>query len=114
VPVPPGALADAALPARTILDVPSIASFPPPRLYFEDGIWVLVLPSAPVGADGATFDDAVSDFVAALVDYACDWKSDRRLARSPAHAKNRTLVDAVLFASEQELLDWVGRARLAG
>ena len=46
----------------------------------EGGGWSVFIPGLPVAADGATFDEAVTEMVDALREYAHDWQ-DHLLTR---------------------------------
>ncbi|MEA2023921.1 MAG: prevent-host-death protein [Actinomycetota bacterium] len=82
-------------------------SLPTPVAVPEDDGWSLMLPGLPVAAEGPTFDDAINEFVDALVEYAEDWEA--RLRTAPNHAANWPLVQFILLSSREALRDWVIR-----
>jgi antitoxin (DNA-binding transcriptional repressor) of toxin-antitoxin stability system len=71
----------------------------------ENDGWSLFIPGLPVAADGATLDEAASEMVDALRDYAEEWADHLRLA--PNHAENWGLVQIVALASDEQLRDWL-------
>jgi hypothetical protein len=82
-------------------------SLPTPVAVPEDDGWSLMLPGLPIAADGPTFDDAINEFVDALVEYAEDWEA--RLRMAPNHAANWPLVQFVRLSSRDTLREWVIR-----
>ncbi len=83
------------------------SSLPTPVAVPEDDGWSLMLPGLPIAADGRTFDDAINEFVDALVEYAEDWEARLRVA--PNHAANWPLVQFVRLSSRDTLREWVVR-----
>jgi predicted RNase H-like HicB family nuclease len=76
----------------------------------EAGGWSVFISGLPVAADGATFDEAVTEMIEALREYADDWQE--RLLDSPNHRENWGLVQLVSLSSDEQLHDWiVGAAR---
>jgi predicted RNase H-like HicB family nuclease len=76
----------------------------------EAGAWSAFIPGLPVAADGATFDEAISELVDALREYAEDWQD--RLADTPNHRDNWGLVQLVGISDDDQLRDWLlGAAR---
>jgi len=71
----------------------------------EAGGWSLFVPGVPVAADGASFDEAADEMVAALREYADDWAERLRLA--PNHAANWALVQLVGLSDDDQLRAWV-------
>ncbi|MGH3341673.1 MAG: hypothetical protein ACRDPK_02090 [Carbonactinosporaceae bacterium] len=59
----------------------------------------------PVHGDGETFEDAVSDLVDALREYAEDWNARPYLA--PNHRDHRAVVELVELSSDEQLRDWI-------
>jgi hypothetical protein len=60
--------------------------------------------------DGATFDEAVTEMVAALREYADDWQD--HLLGAPNHRASWGLVQLIRLSDDQRLRDWiVGAAR---
>jgi predicted RNase H-like HicB family nuclease len=65
-----------------------LASLIPSRaeVVSEAGGWSVFISGLPVAADGATFDEAVTEMIDALREYADDWQE--RLLDSPNHREN--------------------------
>lgn len=78
---------------------------PQPVAVAEGGGWSVMLPGAPVAADGASLDEAIDEFVLALQEYAEDWAD--RLRTVPNHARHWALVQFVGLSSDEELGNWV-------
>lgn len=78
---------------------------PAAEAHAEAGGWSLVIPGAPVAADGATFDEAVTELIDALREYAEDWAARLRLA--PNHREHWGLVQLVALSSDEQLRDWL-------
>ena len=75
------------------------------KVVAEAGGWSIFIPGLPVAADGATFDDAVSEMVDALREYADDWQE--RLLDAPNHRDNWALVQLISFSDDDQLQDWI-------
>lgn len=76
----------------------------------EAGGWSMFIAGLPVAADGATFDDAITEMIDALREYADDWQE--RLLDSPNHRENWGLVQLVSLSNDEQLRDWIlGAAR---
>ncbi|MDA8370559.1 MAG: prevent-host-death protein [Nocardiopsaceae bacterium] len=72
--------------------------------------WSILIPGLPVAADGATFDEAVTEMVGALREYAEDWQD--HLLDAPNHRENWGLVQLISLSDDEQLHDWlVGKAR---
>jgi predicted RNase H-like HicB family nuclease len=85
--------------------VPSRAQVVP-----EAGGWSVFIPGLPVAADGASFDEAITEMIDALREYAEDWQ--QRLLDAPNHRDNWGLVQLISFSDDEQLRDWlVGAAR---
>jgi predicted RNase H-like HicB family nuclease len=85
--------------------VPSRAQVVP-----EDGAWSVFIPGLPVAGDGATCDEAISEMIDALREYAEDWQ--RRLLDAPNHRDNWGLVQLISFSDDDQLREWlVGAVR---
>ncbi|GGP40922.1 prevent-host-death protein [Saccharothrix coeruleofusca] len=85
--------------------VPSRAQVVP-----EAGGWSVFIPGLPVAADGASFDEAITEMTDALREYAQDWQ--QRLLDAPNHRDNWGLVQLISFSDDERLRDWlVGAAR---
>lgn len=79
----------------------------------EGGGWSVMLPGLPVHGDDETFDDAVTDTVAALREYAEDWNA--RLHTAPNHRVHRSVVELVELSTDDQLRAWLlGHADGAG
>jgi predicted RNase H-like HicB family nuclease len=75
------------------------------KVVAEAGGWSIFIPGLPVAADGATFDDAVSEMIDALREYADDWQE--RLLDAPNHRDNWALVQLISFSDDDQLQDWI-------
>lgn len=72
--------------------------------------WSVFIPGLPVAADGATFDEAITEMIEALREYADDWQE--RLLDAPNHRENWGLVQLISLSDDDQLADWlVGSAR---
>ncbi|MGP4019743.1 type II toxin-antitoxin system HicB family antitoxin [Saccharopolyspora sp. 5N708] len=72
--------------------------------------WSVFIPGLPVAADGATFDEAITEMIDALREYADDWQE--RLLDTPNHRENWGLVQLISLSDDDQLADWlVGSAR---
>jgi len=76
----------------------------------EAGGWSVVIPGLPVAADGATFDEAVTEMIDALREYAEDWED--HLYSVPNHAENWPLAHLVQFSDDVQLRDWLVESAL--
>ena len=76
----------------------------------EDGGWSVFFPGLPIAADGASFDEAILETIAALREYAEDWQD--HLLDAPNHRENWGLVQLIELSSDRQLRDWlVGSGR---
>ena len=76
----------------------------------EAGGWSVFIPGLPVAADGASFDEAVTEMIDALREYADDWQE--RLLDAPNHRDNWGLVQLISLSDDDQLREWlVGVAR---
>lgn len=80
--------------------VPSRAQVVP-----EAGGWSVFIPGVPVAADGASFDEAITEMIAALREYAEDWQE--RLLDAPNHRDNWGLVHLISLSDDEQLRDWL-------
>jgi predicted RNase H-like HicB family nuclease len=71
----------------------------------EDGGWSVFVPGLPVAADGATFDEAITEMVEALREYAEDWQD--RLLDAPNHREHWGLVQMIVLSSDEVLREWL-------
>lgn len=76
----------------------------------EAGGWSVFIPGLPVAADGATFDEAVTEMVDTLREYANDWQD--HLLNAANHRDNWGLVQLISLSDDEQLREWlVGSAR---
>jgi prevent-host-death family protein len=71
----------------------------------EAGGWSVFIPGLPVAADGGTFDEAITETVAVLREYAEDWQDHLRLA--PNHRENWGLVQMISLSNDEQLRKWL-------
>lgn len=71
----------------------------------EAGGWSVLIPGVPVAADGGTFDEAISEMIVALREYAEDWSDHLRLA--PNHRDHWGLVQLIGLSSDEQLTEWL-------
>jgi predicted RNase H-like HicB family nuclease len=72
--------------------------------------WSVFMPGIPVAADGATFDEAITEMIDALREYADDWQ--QRLLDAPNHRDNWGLVQLISLSDDEQLRGWlVGASR---
>jgi predicted RNase H-like HicB family nuclease len=75
----------------------------------EAGGWSIFIPGVPIAADGATFDEAVTEMIDALREYAEDWQD--HLLDAPNHRESWGLVQLISLSDDEQLRDWlVGKA----
>lgn len=85
----------------------ALASLSPSRAQVipEAGGWSVLIPGLPIAADGATFDEAVTEMIDALRDYAEDWQE--RLLDAPNHQNNWILVQLISLSDDDQLREWL-------
>lgn len=83
----------------------SSPELPRPRVVAENAGWSIFLPGTPVAADGDCLDEATSEFVIALREYAEDWEGRRHTA--PNHRSNWLLACFLRLMPDAELANWV-------
>ncbi|NMO54154.1 prevent-host-death protein [Actinoplanes sp. TBRC 11911] len=71
----------------------------------EGGGWSVFIPDLPVAADGATVDEALSEMIVALREYAEDWQD--RLLDAPNHSANWGLVQLISLSDDNQLREWL-------
>lgn len=89
-----------------------LASLVPSRaqVVSEADGWSVFLPGVPVAADAASFDDAITEMIDALREYAEDWQE--RLLDAPNHREQWGLVQLIELSDDKQLRDWlVGSAQ---
>jgi predicted RNase H-like HicB family nuclease len=70
----------------------------------SDG-WSVFIPGLPVAADGETFDEAITEMIASLREYAADWQD--RLLDTPNHRDNWGLVQLIGLSDDTQLREWL-------
>jgi len=75
------------------------------EVFAEAGGWSVILPGTPLGADGASFDEAINEAIDMLREYAVDWQNSLRLASN--HRDNWGLVHLISLSSDDQLRDWL-------
>lgn len=71
----------------------------------EAGGWSVFVPGLPIAADGATFEEAISEVIEALREYAADWQE--RLAEASNHRDSWGLVQLIVLSDDDQLRDWL-------
>ena len=71
----------------------------------EGGGWSAFLPSVPVHGEAETFEEAITDLIEALREYAHDWNDDLRTA--PNHHRHGPLVELVELSTDSQLRNWL-------
>jgi predicted RNase H-like HicB family nuclease len=84
-----------------------LASLMPSRAQVvqEAGGWSVFIPGLPVAADGETFDEAVTEMIEALREYAEDWQD--RLLNASNHRGNWGLVQLIGLSDDEQLRAWL-------
>lgn len=72
---------------------------------YEAGGWSIVLPGLPIAADGASVEEALSEMLQALREYADDWTD--RLLLAPNHRLNWDLVQLTELSDDDQLRTWL-------
>jgi predicted RNase H-like HicB family nuclease len=67
--------------------------------------WSVFIPGLPIAADAASFDEAVSEMIEALREYALDWQD--HLLSAPNHQDNWGLVQLVSLSNDAQLRGWL-------
>jgi predicted RNase H-like HicB family nuclease len=67
--------------------------------------WSIFIPGLPLATDGATFDEAITEMVDALREYAEDWQD--RLLDAPNHRENWGLVQLISLSDDDQLRAWL-------
>lgn len=76
-----------------------------PEAIKDDGAWVMRIPGLPIAVEANLYEDAITELVCALQEYAEDWHG--RLGHAPNHAGNWGLVQLVELSTEEQLKRWV-------
>jgi predicted RNase H-like HicB family nuclease len=72
---------------------------------FEAGGCAVFIPGLPVAADGADLDEALTEMVEALHEYAEDWQDHLHVA--PNHRDNWGLVQLIVLSDDEQLRAWL-------
>jgi predicted RNase H-like HicB family nuclease len=75
------------------------------KVVHEAGSWWVFVPGLLVSADGATFDEAISEMVDALREYAEDWQD--HLSSAPNRSNDWALVQLVGLSTDDQLREWL-------
>jgi predicted RNase H-like HicB family nuclease len=70
----------------------------------SDG-WSVFIPGLPVAADGASLEEAVTEMITSLREYAADWQE--RLLDTPNHRDNWGLVQLIGLSDDTQLREWL-------
>jgi hypothetical protein len=81
---------------------------PDAEIVHEEGAWVITMPGRPIAAEAASYDEAITEMVDALREYAADWND--RLLSAPNHQQNWGLVQLISYSTDEQLRDWLLRA----
>lgn len=71
----------------------------------EGGGWAAFLPGLPIAGEGANLDDAITDMIDALREYAADW--NERLLDAPNHRDNWSLVTLTEPSTDEQMKQWI-------
>ncbi len=75
------------------------------RVVSEGGGWSVSIPGLPVAADGTSFDDAITEMIDALREYAEDWHSEFFSAEN--HRDNWGIVQLISLTDDEQLRRWL-------
>ena len=78
----------------------------------ENNVVVIALPGLPLAVEAETFEDAVTELIVALREYAAAWQ--HRLRYAPNHHGNGDLVQVTNTSSDDELRAWLIAAVASG
>lgn len=70
----------------------------------HDG-YSIFLDDLPIGADGATLDEAITEMIKALRTYSVAWHEV--LANAPNHRDNWGLVQLIALSTDDQLRNWL-------
>ncbi len=68
--------------------------------------WSVFIPALPIAADGATFEEAITEMIDALREYADDWQD--HLLNAGNHRDNWGLVQLISLSNDDQLREWLG------
>ena len=75
------------------------------EVFREGGLVGMVISDLGLAVEGVTFDDAISELVIALREYAADWND--HLLNAVNHANNWGIVQVIALSTDEELAGWV-------
>jgi predicted RNase H-like HicB family nuclease len=75
------------------------------EVHDEDGWWWAFVPNMPVSADGASFEEAITDLTDALREYAAAW--DDHLGTAPNHQQHWGIVQLIKLSDDAQLREWI-------
>ncbi|WP_280307729.1 hypothetical protein [Nocardia abscessus] len=75
------------------------------RAVAENDGWSIFLEGLPIGADGASLEEAVAEMITALREYAAGWLV--RLRDAPGHRENCGLIYSIGLIDDAQLRDWL-------
>src|SRR5271155_3146131 len=75
------------------------------RVVQEGDGWSVFIPGLPIAADAVSFDEAVSEMIETLREYAQDWQD--HLLGAPNHQDNWGLVQLISLSSDAQLRGWL-------
>ena len=75
------------------------------EVFEEDGGVGIAISELGLAVEGDTFNDAVTEMVIALREYAVDW--DDHLLTAPNHVNNWGLVQIIALSTDEQLAAWV-------
>ena len=71
----------------------------------ENGGWTVLIPGLPVAADGSTLEEALTEMIDALREYADDWAD--QLQHAPNHREHWALVQLIALSDDEHLRQWL-------
>jgi antitoxin (DNA-binding transcriptional repressor) of toxin-antitoxin stability system len=77
------------------------------RVFAEGDAVVALMDDRPFAAEGTTIDDALTELIESLREYAEDWGD--RLSDAPNHRDSWALVQLVVLSTDDQLRDWLDR-----
>jgi hypothetical protein len=78
---------------------------PRAQVVAESDGWSVFIPGLPISADGASFDEAITEMITSLREYAEDWQE--RLMETPNHRDNWGLVQLIGLSDDAQLREWL-------
>lgn len=80
---------------------------PRTTIFREDDRVVALMEGRPFAAEGSSVDEAISELIDALREYAVYW--DDHYQHAPNHAQNWALVQLIKFSTDEQLNEWLER-----